>query len=104
MMTISYLTAIIKVANYEKDTFYASDLDLTGGSIQGLEYHGYIKRTGNYKEYTVPAGHNLLRVCKALEWRIVRREPLGKWSRHEIELFANEVLECADLIRNQHKF
>lgn len=100
MMTVSYLTAIVKVSHYAEDTFYAADLGLAGGSIQGLEYHGYIERTGNYKEYTIPAGGNLLRVCKSLEWRIVRREP-SKWARPEMERFIEDVLRCADMLRSE---
>ena len=103
MMTVSYLTAIVKVSNYAKDTFYAADLDLAGGSLQGLENAGYIERTGNYKEYTIPAGANLLRVCKSLEWRIVRREP-SKWRRREVELYIDDVLKCADLLRSECGF
>lgn len=103
MMTVSYLTAIVKVSNYAKDTFYAADLDLAGGSLQGLENDGYIERTGNYKEYTIPAGGNLLRVCKSLEWRIVRREP-SKWSRREVEQYIDDVLKCADLLRSECGF
>lgn len=103
MMTVSYLTAIVKVSNYTKDTFYAADLDLAGGSLQGLENDGYIERTGNYKEYTIPAGNNLLRVCKSLEWRIVRREP-SKWRRRDVEQYTDDVLRCADLLRSECGF
>ena len=100
MMTVSYLTAIVKVFHYAEDTFYAADLDLAGGSLQGLENDGYIERTGNYKEYTIPAGDNLLRVCKSLEWRIVRREP-SKWRQPEIQKYIGDVLRCADMLHSE---
>lgn len=103
MMTVSYLTALVKVSHYAEDTFYAADLGLAGGSLQGLENDGFIERTGNYKEYTIPAGGNLLRVCKSLEWRIVRRKP-NKWRRCEIEQYIDEVLRCADLLRSECGF
>lgn len=103
MMTVSYLTAMIKVFHYAEDTFYAADLDLRGGSLQGLEGDGYIERTGNYKEYTIPAGGNLLRVCKSLEWRIVRREP-SKWRMREIDQYAEDVLRCANMLHSECGF
>lgn len=103
-MTISYLTAVMKVANYNGDTFYASDLGLKGGTIQGLFWDGLIERTGNKKTYFVEIRQNVFRKCEALEWRIINRAPVSVWRKKEVASYAKEVLKCADFLKSDGGF
>lgn len=52
--------------------FYASDLGLNGGEINGLSINRYIKATGNTKTVMVPIdtwhGDRIFKECKVKEW------------------------------------
>lgn len=100
MMTVTFMTAIIKVLNYSEDYFYASDLGIQGGTIQALEERGIIERSGKTKEYLLAVGDNLFRKVTVIEWHIVRRR-LTAWQKTEFERYAAEVLICADLLRSE---
>lgn len=54
--------------------FYASDLGLNGGEINGLRLNCFIEPTGNTKKVTIPMGYDrrgntILREVTAKEWR-----------------------------------
>lgn len=54
-----------------KKTFYASDLGLNGGQINGLSYWNFIKKTGNTKEEWIDVDENTRKRVCVYEWEII---------------------------------
>lgn len=67
MMNKNVLKNAVKVAMYGKP-FYASDLELCGGNINGLLYHDLIKPTGNTKKIWVEIYEDTAKKCEVSEW------------------------------------
>ena len=54
-----------------KKTFYASDLDLNGGQINGLSYWNFIKKTGNKKEVWIDIDESTKKRSIVYEWEVI---------------------------------
>lgn len=65
--------------------FYASDLGLNGGEINGLKYSCFIKPTGNTRKVMVPidmwGGDRIFKECEVKEWVWCRSD--WAWERAE---------------------
>lgn len=72
-MTTNLVKNILKVMSQGDRPFYASDLDLNGGEINGLSDNRYIKPTGNTKTIMVPistwGSDRIFKECKVKEWQ-----------------------------------
>lgn len=81
-----------------KRTFYASDFNLNGGTINALQGYGLIQKTGRTKEAFVPVDDELYRKVKIVEWEctILSEKP----STSAMSMRA----DCLKDIAEQHRF
>ena len=101
-----YLNALN--ACYHKKPFYASDLGMNGGEINGLSLNGFIRPTGNSKTVllhlgTDRRGNRILREVEAKEWVFVRtaNEWLRECQKQDMQDYlrmAREFLALADAL------
>lgn len=102
-MTTSMVKNILKINTYGKP-FYASDLGLSGGEINGLSYNHYIKPTGRTKTVMVQidtwGNDRIYKECEVKEWQysdkenVWRSEILRKYSIQAVQE-AKEILAFA---------
>lgn len=90
----------MKVRAYDKP-FYASDLGLNGGEINGLRVNGYIKPTGNTRKVMVPidvwGGDRIFKECEIKEWIWCRSD--REWERAwQNEVLIQAVREAKELL------
>lgn len=90
----------MKVRAYDKP-FYASDLGLNGGEINGLRANGYIKATGNTRKVMVPidmwGGDRIFKECEVKEWIWCRSD--REWERAwQNEVLIQAVREAKELL------
>ena len=67
---VDKVESIMAVVKCDKPKFYATDVDLCGGTIGGLSRNGVIKATGTTKEVMVCVGDDLYRKCEIKEWEL----------------------------------
>ncbi len=67
---VGKIDSIMAVVKCDKPKFYATDVDLCGGTINGLSRNGIIKPTGTTKEVMMRVGDNLYRKCEIKEWEL----------------------------------
>lgn len=84
--------------------FYASDLGLNGGEINGLRLNFFIEPTGNTRKVTIPMGYDrrgnaILREVTAKEWR-----PSGAGSFWLRKLQVKELREYVKIAREFLQF
>lgn len=101
-----YLNAM-KACSHKKP-FYASDLGLNGGEINGLSLNGFIRPTGNSKTVTLHLGNDrrgnrILREVEAKEWVFERTtyEWLREHQKQDMQDYlrmAREFLALADAL------
>lgn len=90
----------MKVRAYGKP-FYASDLGLNGGEINGLQINSYIKPTGNTRKVMVPIdrwnGDRIFKECEVKEWVWCRSD--REWEREwQNEVLIQAVREAKELL------
>ena len=90
----------MKVRAYGKP-FYASDLGLNGGEINGLRANSYIKATGNTRKVMVPidrwGGDRIFKECEVKEWIWCRSD--REWEREwQNEVLIQAVREAKELL------
>jgi len=86
--------------------FYASDLGLNGGEINGLKLNNYIKATGNTTTVMVLIstwnGDRIFKECKVKEWEYCGDADGNSWlaemqerELHRLIVKAQKILELA---------
>lgn len=104
--SITFATAVAKVKALGEDTvFYASDLGIAGGTINGLDRNGYIEKTGNTKSYMIEIGDNLFKRVSVYEWRVHDRYGATRYKiirdirQHEFERWVKDILSAAEALK-----
>lgn len=86
-------TAMAKIMALENGTkFYASDFKLAGGTLQGLERNGIIRRTGKKKYFLVNVYDDVYIKASVLEWE-KDTSAIGwkTWLDEEFKTFVEEI-------------
>lgn len=99
---INVLANYLHARAYNKP-FYAVDLGLNGGQINGLRINGLIEPTGNTREVdlvldTWGNGEKLIKTVKIKEWRCVNEKKM--MSPYRFNLFHKDIQEAVTLARN----
>lgn len=93
-MTKKEIEAIIKLVNVT-EPFYASDYDIAGGTIGTLDnVYGFVKETGNTKEYLINVYDDMYKKVTVKEWQVVPSERM-----RVLKEVQNELMEMKKLIR-----
>lgn len=98
MMNVNVVKNAVKVAMYGKP-FYAEDLGLNGGNINGLCYSGLIEPTGKTKKVWVEIYDDIAKKCEVQEW-VANYDKINKLKLNiarEIIVLTNQ-LELLDAI------
>lgn len=95
-LNIETFKAYEQVLTYGKP-FYASDFNLSGGTISAMETYGLIQPTGNTKIGFAPVGGELYRKVEIKEWEcvILASKDKGRGNR---KLYVDLIVE------EYHKF
>lgn len=99
-MTPNMVKNILKISAYGKP-FYASDLGLNGGEINGLSCNRYIKPTGHTKTVMVQidtwGGDRIYKECTVKEWKYSGDE--DRWMREALqERFIQAVQDAKEIL------
>lgn len=107
--SLSLTRAIAIVKSLDEGTrFYASEFNLAGGTISGLVYSGYIRKTGNSKKYMVNVYDNHYIEAEVFEWE-VHDCFMEKYSQYPFIANARDsrfnedakmILEAAELLKS----
>lgn len=93
----------MKVRAYGKP-FYASDLGMNGGEINGLKFNRFIKPTGNTRKVMVPidmwGGDRIFKECEVKEWVWCRsdREWERAWQNEALIQAVKKARELLELV------
>lgn len=91
---------VMKIRAYGKP-FYASDLGMNGGEINGLSLHCYIEPTGNTRKVMVPidcwGGDRIFKECEVKEWRY-NLNPSGYLREVWEQEFAKAVKDAKEVL------
>lgn len=71
----SFIKGYVSLNSVFNRPFYASELGLNGGVINGLRHYGIIRPTGNSKEYSIPHPYidKFLIRCEVAEWAVDKK-------------------------------
>lgn len=90
-LNIETFKAYEQVLTYGKP-FYASDFDLSGGTISAMETYGLIQPTGNTKIGFAPVGGELYKKVEIKEWECVILASKNKgWGNRK--LYVDHIVE-----------
>lgn len=93
-MTKKEIEAIIKLVNVT-EPFYASDYDIAGGTISALDnIYGFVKETGNTKEYLINLYDDMYKKVTVKEWQVIPSARIGV-----LKQVQNELMEMKKLVR-----
>lgn len=93
-MTKYEIEAIIELVNVT-EPFYASDYDIAGGTIGALDnIYGFVKETGNTKEYFINLYDDVYKKVTVKEWQVI---PSAKM--RVLKQVQNELMEMKKLVR-----
>lgn len=98
---INVLTNYLRARTYNKP-FYAEDLGLNGGQINGLRINGLIEPTGNTKEVDLVLdawsdGKELIKTVKIKEWRCVNEKEM--MSPYRLNLLQKDIQEVVTMAK-----
>ena len=93
-MTKKEIEAIIKLVNVT-EPFYASDYNIAGGTISALDnIYGFVKETGNTKEYLINLYDDMYKKVTVKEWQVIPSARIGV-----LKQIQKELTEMKKLIR-----
>lgn len=103
--SFTYGIAVAKVRTLgEGATFYASDLGLCGGTVNGLQCNGVIEKTGKTRECFVNVYDNHFIKSEVYEWRVRNTDSDSDWRKkyneREFTKFVNAILETAEMLKS----
>lgn len=98
---INVLANYLRARTYNKP-FYAEDLGLNGGQINGLRINGLIEPTGNTREVdlvldTWGDGEKLIKTVKIKEWRCVNEKEM--MSPYRLDLLEKDIQEAVTMAK-----
>lgn len=97
---INVLTNYLRARTYNKP-FYAEDLGLNGGQINGLRINGLIEPTGNTKEVDLVldtwSDGKLIKTVKVKEWRCVNEKEM--MSPYHLNLLQKDIQEAVTMAK-----
>lgn len=76
--SLATLENYLKILQSGKKEFWASEVGLKGGAIQGLHYNGLIKPTNERKEVMIPLDGEegkIFKKVQVIKWQIIK--PIG---------------------------
>jgi hypothetical protein len=98
---INVLTNYLRARTYNKP-FYAVDLGLNGGQINGLRINGLIEPTGNTKVVdlvidTYSDGRKIIKTVEIKEWRCVNEKEM--MSPYRLNLLQKDIQEAVTMAK-----
>ncbi len=97
----SFIKGYVSLNSVFDRPFYASELGLNGGVINGLRYYGIIRPTGNSKEYSIPHPYidKFLIRCKVAEWVVNKKsyDSFKEAMKKDISEMKNVIALCESL-------
>ena len=98
---INVITNYLHARAYNKP-FYAVDLGLNGGEINGLQINGLIEPTGNTKEVELVlktwSDKKFVKTVQVKEWRCVNEKEM--MSTYRLNLLQKDIREAVTMARN----